>query len=260
MLVQAILIALWTAVCTFDLFTFQISLWRPLVAGSVTGLILGDFTQGLIISATLELMWLGVAGIGAYVPPDVVTGSILGTAIGILTGEQVVASVAIAVPVAVMVQQLDVLARTIAVYFTHKADNAALDGDFDKAGKYHLRCLPLFLLTRAIPVFLAVYFGAGHVTKIFEAVPEIILNGLRVSGGILPALGFGLLLSLMLNKKLWIFLMLGFVLSVYMKIPTIGLAMVGIVFAVLYDRFSRGQAQSDPAENSEAVQDGGYDL
>ena len=266
MLVPALLVAIWTAVCTFDLFGPQTSLFRPLFAGSITGLILGDFTQGMIIASALELMWLGVAGIGAYVPPDVVCGSILGTAVGILSGQGAVAGIAIAVPVAVVAQQLDMLARTVAVFFTHQADKAAPSGDFDKSTKYHLRCLPLFLLTRSVPVFLAIYFGAEYVTQLFSVIPEFILTGLKVAGGMLPALGFGLLLSLMMNKKLWVFFLLGFVLSVYMGLPTIGLAMVGIVFAVLYDAFTQGKgtkAQSEAdtvAATAAATEDGGVDL
>ncbi|WP_444641252.1 PTS mannose/fructose/sorbose/N-acetylgalactosamine transporter subunit IIC [Caproiciproducens sp. R1] len=265
MLIPALLVALWTAICTFDLFGPQLCFWRPLIAGSITGLILGDFTQGMIIASALELMWLGVSGIGAYVPPDVVCGSILGTAVGVLSGQGAVASIAIAVPVAVVAQQLDVLARTISVFFTHRADKVVEEGDFDKAAKYHLRCLPLFLLTRSVPVFLAIFFGAEHVTTLFSVIPSFIQKGLTVAGGMLPALGFGLLLSLMINKKLWVFFLLGFVLNVYMKLPTIGLAMVGIVFAILYDAFTRSNDKDNhtPAADEAAAlatEKGGIDL
>ena len=44
------------------------------------GLVLGDVKNGIIIGAQLELIWMGIAGIGASTPPDVVTGGILGTA------------------------------------------------------------------------------------------------------------------------------------------------------------------------------------
>ena len=75
MLVQALLVSLWALVCGLDASTWQLGIYSPLVAGSVTGLILGDFTQGLILSSTFQLMFLGIVGIGAYVPPDTITGS-----------------------------------------------------------------------------------------------------------------------------------------------------------------------------------------
>lgn len=257
MFVTALLVALWTAVCTFDMFGPQLSFWRPLLAGSITGLIMGDFVTGMAIAAALELMWLGVVGIGAYVPPDVVTGSILGTAFGILTGQGAVIGIAVAVPVAIIAQQLDILARTLAVFFTHRADKATPTGDFDQVSKYHLWCAPMFMLTRALPVFLALLLGADAVTRAFDNIPAFLIDGLAVGGGMLPALGFGMLLSLMLNKKLWVFFLFGFVLNVFLGLPTIGLAMVGLVFAVLYDTFTRNQGVSNaPASASE----GGDDL
>ena len=256
MFVTALLVALWTAFCTFDAFGPQLSFFRPLLAGSITGLIMGDFATGMIIAAALELMWLGVVAIGAYVPPDVITGSILGTAFGILTGEGAVIGIAVAVPVAIIAQQLDILARTLAVFFTHRADKAAPTGDFDKMTKYHLLCIPMFMLTRALPVFLALLIGAEAVTRAFDNLPPFLIDGLSVGGGMLPALGFGMLLSLMLSKKLWVFFLFGFLLNVFLGLPTMGLAMVGIVFAVLYDTFTRNQGTPVPDPASE----GGDDL
>jgi hypothetical protein len=39
---------------------------RPLLTGTVAGIIMGDTVQGLAIGATLELMWMGIGNVGAY--------------------------------------------------------------------------------------------------------------------------------------------------------------------------------------------------
>ena len=70
MLVKALLVALWAGLCSLDDGGMQLQIRKPLLAGTITGLILGDLTQGLIIGGTLELMWLGVNSVGAYTPPD----------------------------------------------------------------------------------------------------------------------------------------------------------------------------------------------
>lgn len=254
MLAKAILVGLWAGICSFDLFGPQLSLWRPLAAGSITGLLLGDFNQGLIIASTLELMWLGVVAIGAYVPPDILTGAVLGTAFAIISGKGAVAGIAIAVPVAIAAQQLDILFRMGTIALVRKAEKAAELGDFDAMDKYHLWAIPFLMLTRALPTFLAIYFGAEYVEKLFNMIPSVIIDGLSVSGGILPALGFGMLLSLMLSKNLAIFLLLGFICSTYLNIPTIGLALVGIIAAFAYDMFM------NPAVSVKGEEKGGYDL
>lgn len=56
---------------------------RPIVLGAMTGLIMGNFTQGVIMGATLELAYVGAVSIGAYIPPDMTSGTILGTAFAI---------------------------------------------------------------------------------------------------------------------------------------------------------------------------------
>ena len=48
---------------------------RPILIGPIVGLIMGDFTMGLIIGGNLELVWMGLVGIGTSTPPDVVVGS-----------------------------------------------------------------------------------------------------------------------------------------------------------------------------------------
>jgi len=250
MLVPATLVAFWAAICTLDLFGPQLSFWRPLVAGTGVGVILGDPVQGLIIAGSLELMWLGVVSVGAYVPPDVVAGSIIGTAIGILSGEGAVASIAIAVPVAVASQQLDILFRTFTITLMHKADKAALDGNLNKIQRYHLLGIPFIILTRAIPVFLAVLLGAKYVEELFSHIPQVILDGLGIAGGVLPALGFAMLLSLMLNKEMWIFLVIGFFLAAYLDVPTIGIALVGVVVAILCDRFVNHAKDNNSVQTS----------
>ena len=56
---------------------------RPILIGPIVGLIMGDFTMGLIIGGNLELVWMGLVGIGTSTPPDVVVGSALATALDV---------------------------------------------------------------------------------------------------------------------------------------------------------------------------------
>ena len=45
---------------------------RPIIMGPLVGIVLGDFTQGIIIGASLELIFMGAVSVGAYLPPDVI--------------------------------------------------------------------------------------------------------------------------------------------------------------------------------------------
>ena len=85
----------------------------------------------------MELMWLGVNNIGAYVPPDVISGTIVGAALGIMGGGDTAAAIALAVaigiPTATLVQQLNILVMTTNVSLVHGADTVSYT---------HLTCAP----------------------------------------------------------------------------------------------------------------------
>ncbi|HFR3371822.1 TPA: PTS mannose/fructose/sorbose/N-acetylgalactosamine transporter subunit IIC, partial [Streptococcus suis] len=226
---------------------------RPLVTSAMVGLVLGDFTQGVLIGSALELTWLGVTGIGGYTPPDTISGAIIGTAFGILSGQGETAGIAIAVPIAVATQQLDVLAKTLDVYFVKKADNDAKNGDYSKIGFYHYSSLVLITLFKIVPIFLAIMLGGEYVADLFAKVPPIVMQGLNSAGALLPSIGFGMLLNMMLKKNMWVFLLIGFICSVYGGMSTIGISLVGIAVAYFYDMI--GSKPQETTSNSDVEED-----
>ena len=74
---------------------------RPLVLGPLVGLVLGDLQQGVIIGASLELIFMGNIKVGAAIPPDVVTGGVLGTAFAIMSGKGTGIALALAIPISI---------------------------------------------------------------------------------------------------------------------------------------------------------------
>ena len=250
---QALLVTLVGIIATIDYNGPLFMIHRPLVTSAMVGLVLGDFTQGVLIGSALELTWLGVTGIGGYTPPDTISGAIIGTAFGILSGQGETAGIAIAVPIAVATQQLDVLAKTLDVYFVKKADNDAKNGDYSKIGFYHYSSLILITLFKIVPIFLAIMLGGEYVADLFANVPPIVMQGLNSAGALLPSIGFGMLLNMMLKKNMWVFLLIGFICSVYGGMSTIGISLVGIAVAYFYDMI--GSKPQETTSNSDVEED-----
>ncbi|UQX55273.1 PTS sugar transporter subunit IIC [Cytobacillus pseudoceanisediminis] len=201
MAAQAIMLGIIAGIGILDSRIFGVlMLERPLVLGLLVGLVLGDVQQGVIIGAQLELIWMGIAGIGAATPPDIVTGGVLGTAFAIISGQGVEVALVLAVPIAVLAQSLGVLVRIINTYFMHKADKYAAKADF--RGVTIMMWIPpiLFFLSVFIPTVLAIILGAEQVKNLIESVPKTILGGLEVAGNLLPAVGFALLLDMLFSK------------------------------------------------------------
>lgn len=210
-------------------------LWHePLIVGTVTGLIVGDVQMGFTIGATLTLMSLGMWTYGGATIPDFMTGAILGTAFGALPGVGLEGGLAVAVPAALLMTQLDVLGRATTTLFIHGADKAVARGDVKAVTLWHLLGHLPWGLTRAVPVFLAIWLGAEPVQQFIQWMPAHFMKAMRLTGSMLPALGFALLLSMMPVKKYWPFAVIGYVLFAYLKMPMVGIALSAAAFGVLY--------------------------
>lgn len=268
MLFNSIIIAIWAGLCALDQFGPHLGFRRPLLAGVVVGVLLGHPVQGLIIAGTLELMWLGTNNVGAYQPPDVISGGVVGVAIGILSGKGTAAGVAVAIPVALLVQQLSMIIMTSNVYLVHKSDKLVEEGKIGNTDKLQYLGAFCFFLSRAIPVFIAIFFGADAIKAALTFVPSYVMTGLTVSSKIIPAVGLGMLLSMMMKKDMWIFLTLGFTLAAFLKLPTIAVALIALCFAAIYDLImnNKNDSNSDRKQQTKGVvvadndDDGGFNL
>lgn len=235
----ALLLALWAYISV--VLWLGPGLWwqEALVAGLVTGWIVGNVPLGLTIGATLTLMSLGLWTYGGATIPDFQTGAIVGTAVGALVNgdaaAQLAAGLAVAIPTALLMTQADILARSITTVFIHGADKYAETGNERGIGWMHLLGQTPWGLSRAIPVFLAVWLGAGPIQNLIAVLPGWFSAGLKTTGMLLPALGFALLLTMLPVNKFWPFLVLGFVLFAYLKMPIIGVALLGISVAFVYE-------------------------
>ena len=194
---------------------------------------MGDVKQGIIIGAQLELIWMGIAGIGAATPPDVVTGGILGTAFAIISNSGVEVALALAVPIAVLAQSLGVLVRIINSYFAHKADKYAEEANFKGLAVCMWIPVGLFFLSTFLPTFLAILIGADKVTGLIEAVPTVILDGMKVAGNLLPAIGFALLMDMLFSKKMAPFFFIGFLAAAYGGLNITAIALIATCIALM---------------------------
>lgn len=233
-LFTSVLIAVWAGYCSFDDAGPQ-WLRRPLLIGPMVGIIMGDLRQALIISGTLELMWMGLGNMAGYSTPDMIIGTIVGVVFGITSGQGAATGVTLAVPAALLVQQLNTFYVTFKQTYTPWSKKLTADGNFRGIDKLIILSAVIQFLFRAIPTFLIVYLGSGVVTSILEFIPANVLAGLGVASRMLPAIGLAILMQLLIKKGVWLFILLGFVLTAYLNLPIIAITIMGIIFGFLYD-------------------------
>lgn len=192
---------------------------RPLVLGPIVGLILGDFKTGIIVGGSLELIMMGIVGIGSATPPDTVSGAILATAFAIVSKLDVSAAVALALPIATLGQLVGIFVRTANGYFVHMADKALWGGAI------------LFFVSYFLLVFLGAFLGSSVIGAFVKMIPQFVTDGLNAASGMLPALGIAILMQLLFDKKNAAFFFIGWAMTALFSVNTVGAAVVGTAIA-----------------------------
>lgn len=219
---------------------------RPIVIGPLVGLVLGDLQTGIILGATFESVFLGVIAVGGSVPADATIGATIGTAVAILTGAKANTAMAIAVPVATLGVALGSLATSVILpMFVPKMDKYAEEGNQKALVKLHWTMSLLLSSLQTIAIFFAVWLGAGAIKSVLGDIPPFVTNGFAAAGKMLPAVGFALLLNMLFSKKLFAFFFFGFVLVIYLKLPSLAVAIIAVVFAISqYNNSQKNKAEA----------------
>jgi mannose/fructose/N-acetylgalactosamine-specific phosphotransferase system component IID/mannose/fructose/N-acetylgalactosamine-specific phosphotransferase system component IIC len=243
----ALALTVWAIYCTYDgLGPFLIYAQRPLIAGSVAGLITGHPLLGLLIGGTLELAALGVYTYGGATIPDYQTGAIVGTALAAGaagdTAAQAAIGIGVGLPAAILLAALDPVGKMVTTALVHRADGYAADGNARGLATIHWVSLVPWVAVRAIPTFLAALAASGGLVKdITASIPAGFVQGMTLAGALLPAVGFALLLGMMELSKYWYLLLIGFVGFAYLHLPVLGIALVGVAVAMLFVTLKRDE-------------------
>ena len=234
---QILLLTLYAGYQILDELEINSSAGSAVFAGFITGLIMGDVKAGLLIGGSMQLTILGVGTFGGASRIDANSGTVLATAFSVAIGmkpEQAIA--AIAVPVASLMIQTDILARFANTYFSHRIDKNIEDFNYSAINRNFLLGNIPWALSRQIPVFLALAFGGGLVTKVVNYLNTDLKwlgDGLSVAGAVLPAVGFAILLRYLPVKKHFPYLILGFTLTailstIFTNIQSLGTGLQGV--------------------------------
>lgn len=238
---------------------------RPIFAGPLIGLLMGDVQTGLLVGGSVELMYMGVIPVGGSVPPNAQIAGILSTVFAVLNGGNAEVGIALALPIGLLAQLLIMLAWNINIVLIHRADKYVKSGAYKKVEGIHLCGLVVFFFVFFIPTFLAIQFGSDFVNNVVSSMPVVLTDGLKVASGILPAVGMAMLLKMMNFKKYWPFFSLGFVFSIYLGLNVLAISIIALslIFAIYAmkqnvrsdDGFDDEEEEEDTAETLSGLLD-----
>lgn len=212
-------------------------LGAPLVACSIMGIIFGNIPLGLAVGASMEAIFLGQITPGGAMPSDRGFAVFIGGSLAIATGGGVEVAIALAVPLALLGVVLFQAFMTFNIFFAHMGEKAAQRGDGEGVARANIvAAFPTMIVYTAIYAA-ANYFGVDVVQAIIDALPQIVMDTLSVAAGVMPVVGFAMLLKFTVVKgKEWLlaFFAMGFVLTQATGMGTVSLVLLAIGVALLF--------------------------
>jgi PTS system mannose-specific IID component len=223
--------------------------YRPLIAGTLVGLIMGQPAEGIAIGANINVLYLGWISAGGSLPGDPALAGYLGTALALGGGLDINASLAVAAPLGLLGSVTWSLRMSLCSIIPHWADNYAEKGDIKGVARSnYIYSQPFLFVLYGIPVMLAAYLGApavGAGLNWIAANAIWVMSGLYAASGMLAALGIALNLKFLLKGSVWPYFFVGFVVTSMMtgSVNLLMLAIIGAALAFVHVLFTLGMPE-----------------
>ncbi|AAK79427.1 PTS system mannose-specific IIC component [Clostridium acetobutylicum] len=250
------------------------TLGRPLVAGLLVGIVLGDVQTGIIVGAAIQVVYIALVTPGGTVSADVRAVSYIGIPLAVVaikgmglnpsSAQATQMATALGAAVGTLGTVLFYGTATINLIWQHIGWKSIEKGDFKKLYLVNMG-LPWVshIICSFIPAFIITRMGSSMVKIMKVALP---MNGIPMKtlftvGSLLPAVGIAILLKqVVLKPSDFITFFLGFTLAAVMKVNLIGAAIIGIFFAIINYRIRMLQLEKPSAAKATGNDDDEEDI
>ncbi len=246
-LLQGLSLAALAFVLGIDFWLEALFLFRPIIVCTLTGAILGDIQTGLITGGLTELAFAGLTPAGGVQPPNPIMAGIMTTVLAWSTGIDAKTAIGLGLPFSLLMQYIILFFYSSFSLFMSKADKCAQTGDTGGFARLNILTILLVAITYALITFLCTYLAQGAMQALVKSMPGWLTHGFEVAGGILPAVGFGLLLRVMLKAQYVPYLIIGFLFVCYIQVSNLlPVAVLGTALA-MYEYFNANAKKAHAA-------------
>ena len=220
------------------------TLGRPLVASLIVGLILGDVQSAMVVGIPLQIMYMGNVTTGGAVAWDLSYATYVGTAAAVVFGKGMDAAGLIGLATVfagiggLVGQLMWNVSYALNLPLNRIAQKYAEDGDTKHMFVPNVVYgQTIGFLCRFIPALIVLtgMTAASTQADFVNLIPGWLTIALSTFGGMMAALGMGIILSFLLKKKWYIVIFLaGFVGVTYLQLSTMAIAVMATIIAVIY--------------------------
>ena len=261
--VQSLLIALWVAAVMSRWLGGGATLtlrFSPLMTGLVCGVIMGDVANAMIVTAALQLIYMGVFSPGGTMPSEPSIAAAIAVPVALLGNLTPEAAIGVAVPVGLLgsyLYQVRFFINTFLGKYMDKAVEKMDDGAIQRSIIWYPTIASFVLFVPL--VFAALYWGAPVIAEVIVQLKEtVVLHVLEVVGGGLAAIGISTTIYVIGRKDYLVFFLLAYFMSVIFKplnITMVTYAIIGVLVAAIFVMVTKNNNQpvaASPAGSSTA--------
>ncbi len=213
---------------------------RPLVAGLVIGIILGDAAYGVMLGAAVNSLYLGTITVGGVAASDINFAAYIGIPLAMASGASVEEGLVLAALLGALGIFMWNFVKIINVYWIRVMEKHLDKGDLDKAARVPITGNIFLFLGRFFPIFLACYLGPELMQQFMNAIPPQINQIVAIFGGMLPLIGFAIILKASVKRSFeLIYFVFGFILFTNFQVSVVSILVVAIVFALVDFRYGK---------------------
>lgn len=232
-LMQGIGLAIMAIIVGIDFWLEALFIFRPIIVCTLSGLILGDVQLGLLCGGITELAFAGLTPAGGTQPPNPVLAGVMTVVLAYTTGTEAAGAMALALPFSFLMQYVILFCYSTFSFFMKGADKAAEEADTKKIYTTVAACTGIVALLYGAIVFLCSFVAQDAMKLLVESLPVWLTHAFEIAGGMLPAVGFAMLLKVMLKTEFIPYLLIGFVISCFLDYSNLlPIAVVGVALAL----------------------------
>ncbi|MEK4965627.1 MULTISPECIES: PTS mannose/fructose/sorbose/N-acetylgalactosamine transporter subunit IIC [Heyndrickxia] len=255
---QSLIIALWVAAVMSRAFLGGATLtlrFSPLMTGLVVGLVMGHVAEAMIITAAIQLIYMGVFSPGGTMPSEPSIAAAIAVPVALLGNLKPEAAIAVAVPVGLLgayLYQFRFFINTFLGKITDRAVEKLDDGAITRSIVLYPTIASFILFVPL--VFIALYFGAPVIADVIKTLEgTVVFHILEVIGGGLAAIGIATTIYVIGRREYIVFFLLAFFMSVIfasLKITMVTYAILGALIAAMFVLVKSGSNNRTASTNA----------
>lgn len=207
---------------------------RPLVAGMLIGIILGNVSQGIILGCAVNALYLGSITVGGVAANDINFAAYIGIPLAMVSGATVEEALTLAALLGALGVFMWNFVKIINVCWIRVMEKQIAADNLDNAARVPLYGNIFLFICRFFPIFLACLLGPEIMQGVMNAIPPQLSAIIGIFGGMLPLIGFAIILKTCVKQYYeLLYFVFGFILFTSFQVSIIAIFVVALVFACI---------------------------